>query len=254
MAKELKVEFVGNHIRLTREQWKGKDAYITNYPGLLDEVKKYTWTYTGDAHTYLRNNILATSLHKFVLDYLYGKEKIDEMIGESNIIEHLDNNGLNCTYENLHILSSDLNKAKAFSVDKEYEYLKTNIIPAMITDVYYNHNKKIFQMQVTFNKDIVFNINTNIPVECFIFHYDKFNDLFIDWLYFIECIKEEKFDISKHHSQRIYVKEVSSFQLKDSEKDAVVINRDGKCYLKINTDPNAGPIAFINHKAYEDVE
>lgn len=103
------IEINGDTITLKREQLKGNVAYISNYPGLLDEVKKYTWTYTKGDHPYLNCSKLKISLHKFVLQILYGAEKLNEMFDKSNIIEHLDNNGLNCVYENLHILSSDMN-------------------------------------------------------------------------------------------------------------------------------------------------
>ncbi|EFP61423.1 hypothetical protein HMPREF0983_02125 [Erysipelotrichaceae bacterium 3_1_53] len=55
--------------------------------------------------------------HEFVLGYIYGAKFIDEMQAKGNIIEHLDNDGMN-TFENMHILSEDLNKAKAFTIDK----------------------------------------------------------------------------------------------------------------------------------------
>ena len=73
-------------------------------------MKKYTWTYTTGDHPYLRCTKIGLSLHEFVLGFIYGAENIDKMQAEGNIIEHLDNDGLNCTYENLHILSEDMNK------------------------------------------------------------------------------------------------------------------------------------------------
>lgn len=257
MPKPMDIEFRGDMIKLQREQWKGNSAYISNYPGLLDEVKKYTWTYTEGLHPYLNCAKLEMSLHKFVLQFLYGKDRLDEMIGKSNIIEHLDNNGLNCTYENLHILSDDMNKSKAFSIDKKNAALKagkiTNI-PALITDVYYLHAKKCFQLQVFFNKDIVFNKKTNKPVESFIFHYDDFDNLFIDWLYCFECIKKEEFDVSKTHAVRFFSKDATLIELREDEKDAVVIERDGKSYLVMRTNPEEGPVAFMTHISLKKLE
>ena len=58
----------------------------------------------------MRCTKIGLSLHEFVLGFIYGAENIDKMQAEGNIIEHLDNDGLNCTYENLHILSEDMNK------------------------------------------------------------------------------------------------------------------------------------------------
>ena len=45
MPLPMTIEIQGERISLKREQWKDRVAYISNYPGLLDEVKKYTWTY-----------------------------------------------------------------------------------------------------------------------------------------------------------------------------------------------------------------
>lgn len=257
MPKPMDIEINGDTITLKREQWKGNVAYISNYPGLLDEVKKYTWTYTKGDHPYLNCSKLKISLHKFVLQILYGAEKLNEMLDKSNIIEHLDNNGLNCVYENLHILSSDMNKSKAFSIDKKQAALEKGEvvdIPALITDVYYSHKNHYFQLQVFFNKDLVFNKKTNRYVESFFFIYNDFDTLFIDWLYCFNCIKNEEFDVYKTHSVKCLSRDVPLIELREDEKDSVIIERDGKHYIVIRTDPENGPIAFMNHISYENLE
>ena len=250
------IEIQGDRIRLQRDQWKDNDAYISNYPGLLDEVKKYTWTYSEGEHPYLNCGTLKTSLHKFVLQFLYGKEKLDEMLEKSNIIEHLDNNGLNCTYENLHVISSDLNKAKAFTIDKKDAALKNGDlvdIPALITDVYYLHQHKCFQLQVFFNKNLVFNTQNGNIVESFIFFYSDFEKLFIDWLYCFDCIKEERFNVYKNNAEKVYVNETTLVELREDEKDATFIERNGKLYLVIRTDPSKGHLAYMEHSARRDL-
>ena len=112
----MEITTVGAVYQLSRDQWCGNIAKITKDDALLEEVKKYTWTYTTGDHPYLRCTKIGLSLHEFVLGFIYGAENIDKMQAEGNIIEHLDNDGLNCTYENLHILSDDMNKAKALSL------------------------------------------------------------------------------------------------------------------------------------------
>ena len=256
MPLPMTIEIQGDRICLQREQWKNNVAYISNYPGLLDEVKKYTWTYSEGKHPYLNCGTLKVSLHYFVLQFLYGKGKLDEMLAKSNIIEHLDNNGLNCAYENLHVLSSDLNKAKAFTIDKmnaELESGEITDIPALITDVYYSHEHKYFQLQVFFNKNLVFNTQNKNVVESFTFLYNDFNNLFIDWLYCFECVKDERFDVCKHHAKKVYVKEAPTFELREDEKDATIIQRDGQYYLVIRTDPEKGYLAYMEHTAYREL-
>lgn len=257
MSKKMDIQIQNDRIMLNRAQWKGNDAYISNYPGLLDEVKKYTWTYTGGKHAYLRCASLKMSLHQFVLQFLYGKEKLDRMIGNSNIIEHLDNNGLNCTFENLHVLSADANKAKAFSIDKKNEALDSDTlsaIPALITDVYYSHEHNYFQLQVFFNKNLVFSETQKQFVESFIFQYSDFDRLFIDWLYCFECIKNEEFCVEKTNADEVITEFVHLIELREEEKYSPTIIRDGQLYMVVNTDPQMGPISFMNHTSYRKIQ
>ena len=162
MEQDLKYEKIGKSYKLMREQWKGKTAFISDYSNLLQEVLKYTWTYSNG---YLRSSKLSVSLHQFVLEFLYGKEKLSQLLSEDCIIEHLDNNGLNCCYDNLHILSADYNKAKAFTIDKT----ETLEIPSFILDAFYSHERKYYQLQITFNDNLFYLFqkgqNNYLPVE-----------------------------------------------------------------------------------------
>lgn len=263
MKDTISFRHTGEVIELHRNQWNDT-AYISNYPGLLEEVLKHTWTSTKgkhsshkEKHAYLKcSSLNGISLHRFVLNFLYSKDKIDEMLGKSNIIEHLDNNGLNCTFENLHILSDDLNKAKAFSIDKLNEKNKKGeltLVPALITDVYYSHSKKMFQLQIFFNKSIVQEVETNQIVEEFIFQYSDFNNLFIDWLYCYECIKKEEFDVSKIHTDVSYVRFATHIELSEEEKGALFVKRDGKYLMVLRTDSKSGPISYMEHIPYKEL-
>ena len=104
-----------------------------------------------------------------------------------------------------------------------------------------------------FNKNLVFNTQNDNIVESFTFFYSDFERLFIDWLYCFECIKEERFDVYKNNADKIYVKEAPLIELREDEKDAVVINRDGQLYFVIRTDPDKGPLAYMEHTARRDL-
>ena len=82
MPKTVNIRVVGNVIELSRDQWKGHVAKITNDPSLLEEVKKYTWTYKDGEHPYLHNSKLNIYFHEFVLGLIYGRENIDRMQAE----------------------------------------------------------------------------------------------------------------------------------------------------------------------------
>ena len=91
-------------------------------------------------------------------------------------------------------------------------------------------------------------------MEGFIFHYNDFDNLFIDWLYCFECIKKKTFDVSKHHAVRVYSKDVPLIELRKDEKDLMIVECDGKYYLIIRTDPKNGPVAYMDHIPLEKIE
>lgn len=250
-ARKPKIERIGNMILLKRDQWKDHTATISDYPGLLDEVMKYTWTYYESDHPYLKCGKLNTSLHKFVLAFLYGADQLNHMLNNDNIIEHLDNDGLNCAYDNLHIISADYNKAKAFTIDKE-RALEPDI-PSFITDVYYSHEKHYYQMQVFFNRDVFYNQSNGQPIEELFFQYNDFRSLYIDWVYIYGCRQQGAFDLSTFHVSRLYAKNRPIIYLTEDEQDHVFIQRDGQWFLRLNPD-GGDKTTFLNKTVYQDLE
>ena len=250
-ARKPKIERIGNMILLKRDQWKDHTATISDYPGLLDEVMKYTWTYYESDHPYLKCGKLNTSLHKFVLAFLYGADQLNHLLNNDNIIEHLDNDGLNCAYDNLHIISADYNKAKAFTIDKE-RALEPDI-PSFITDVYYSHEKHYYQMQVFFNRDVFYNQSNGQPIEELFFQYNDFRSLYIDWVYIYGCRQQGAFDLSTFHMSRLYAKNRPIIYLTEDEQDHVFIQRDGQWFLRLNPD-GGDKTTFLNKTVYQDLE
>ena len=86
MPLPMTIEIQGDRICLQREQWRNNVAYISNYPGLLDEVKRYTWTYSEGEHPYLNCGTLKVSLHYFVLQFLYGKENLMKCLRNQTLL------------------------------------------------------------------------------------------------------------------------------------------------------------------------
>lgn len=255
-VKEMDVNILGEYIELKRDQWRGHSARITNDPELLEKVKKYTWTYNDGKHPYLRNGVLGMSLHEFVLSHVYGHEYVKNMIQAGNIIEHLDNDGLNCSYDNLHIISEDWNKTKAFSIDKKSKEIEDVFeMRAYATDVYYCHKEKYFQLQVAMNDDIYINAKNNQAAEMFICIYNEFEDLYLDWLYLLNKIQTRKFDFTRFHAAKIYAQERPYITINPDERNNPVIIRDGVAYLNLDAkDKNGNPMVSIVHSAKRIVD
>lgn len=189
-----------------------------------------------------------------MLDFVYGEEYVQKMTDEGNIIEHLDNNGLNCAYDNLHILSENLNKAKAFTIDMtNREENAFDNVPTYITDVYYLHDDKKFQMQIFMNDDMFINPSTGRVVEMFICWYDDFSNLYLDWLYLLNSRQSKKFDIVKFHAKEIGVKDRPYIIVSEEERNYPIIERNGVFYMNLDAQVNGNPIGFISHTARRKV-
>lgn len=254
MAMPMDINIIGNIIELSREQWKGHVAKITNDSRLLEEVKKYTWTYKEGEHPYLYNSKLKMYFHEFVLGFIYGAENIDRMQLEGNIIEHLDNDGLNCTYSNLHILSEDLNKAKAFTIDKKVAELDRSVeIPAYILDVYYLHDSKQFQLQIFMNDDIYFNKDTKKAAEMFICMYNKFENLYIDWFYLLNNRSDRKFELGTLHAENVFATERPYIKLQPGEENSPYIIRNGVTYLNLDATINGKKLVSVHHTSMRNI-
>ena len=251
----LQITKIGNSYELSREQWDGNRGYISDYPGLLEEIEKYTWTYRKGDHPYLGCSKLKISLHRFVLDFLYGRDRVSQMLERDCIIEHLDNDGLNCKYNNLHIVTSDENKTKAFSIDKKLA--KRNIIPNFITDVFYDHDKKYYQLQIVFNKDL-FKLRARNEMkshyaEAFYCIYNEFADLFLDWCYILRYQTNGRFNLNTFHADRLLAKPRPDIYLTKEEEQQACIERDGKIYFPLRTEGENG-ISVIVKSGYVDLK
>lgn len=259
--KDITFKKIGDNYELSRPQWGENKAYISDYPGLLNKVLKHTWTYKKGNHPYLSTNIKSTDgkkhpvyLHKFVLNHLYGTENLDEMLKPDNIIEHLDNNGLNCSYDNLHILSADNNKAKAFKIDKA-PIPSFTTVQTFVTGVYYSHKKKYYQVQMVFNRDALYHKLDEkiIPIECvYLFYYD-FDQLYIDWLNIMKFKKADKFDFGVLRPNKSAFQDRPQLELTEEEKKGSIVVRNGVPYLLLKTEGDDG-LAFIVKTAYRNLE
>ena len=259
--KDIKFEKYGDIYELSRPQWGNHKARISVYPGLLDKVLRHTWTYTKGKHPYLTTIVKSdngekhtVSLHRFVLNHLYGTHNVAKMLEPDNIIEHLDNDGLNCSYDNLHILSADYNKAKAFTIDKEPRP-SFAVIQTFVTGVYYSHKKKRYQVQIVFNRDVIWHHveKRSVPVERIHLIYYDFQQLFVDWLNLMKFRKLNKFDLSVLRPAKGRIIDRPQFEVTEEEKNAPIIVRDGIPYLVLKTEGD-NDLAFIVKTAYQDLD
>ena len=91
-----------------------------------------------------------------------------------------------------------------------------------------------------------------VAVEAFYLQYENFADLFLDWLYLINSkgidIQPEKF-----HGNKMIVVPRPKVELKPEEKDAAIIQRGDKFYVRLDT--SGGPrTAFMSKTTFRETE
>jgi hypothetical protein len=103
----------GNEITIFNKRWD-KIATATIRSDYIDEIQSVTWSKNGE---YLYNKEHGY-LHIYIMKKWYGEVLYASMKENDYIIDHMDNEGFNCSISNLCFLTSDENKAKGLTLDK----------------------------------------------------------------------------------------------------------------------------------------
>lgn len=106
------------------------------------EILNASWSRNGD---YLYNSKLGY-LHIYIMKKWYGEKQYQKMKEEGYVVDHMDNDGHNCSINNLCFLASDENKAKGLTVDKLSKE-KTHIALSLYKDFHTG----LFQILIDFN-------------------------------------------------------------------------------------------------------
>ena len=140
----------------------GVQATTTYLPGykefdvLLKEIKSSLWTPTVKGHIKRSHNGRTEFLHQLVYKTFNNERKLKSLYKQGFIIEHIDNNGLNCELENLAILTKRNNTLKGVRFDKlrkkNRDKLRIDIRAGFISGTY--------QINLTFLNKIRCRINS----------------------------------------------------------------------------------------------
>ena len=77
-------------------------AFVTYSEELFKQISSVTWfvVRSKTGKEYLKSGRYGL-LHQLVINYFYGADVLKEAYANDYVIDHLDNNGYDCTYENL---------------------------------------------------------------------------------------------------------------------------------------------------------
>jgi hypothetical protein len=103
-------------------------------------------------HVKLSNYIYSTQykkyLHQIIMEYWYGQDCCQKMSNNGFVIDHLDNNGLNCQYENLEFLKERKNLHLKGNV---FDKTQREQIPTAALSIYKRKDGE-YQITIGFNK------------------------------------------------------------------------------------------------------
>ncbi|PJY99741.1 HNH endonuclease [Bacillus vallismortis] len=198
----------------------------------------YTWTVKGE---YLYSNKMKKYLHRYVMEFYYGKEAIEEANKKNFVVDHIDNNSFNCRVSNLCFIPNNLNKAKGLTFDKRRIEMKDNLTLTFYKDF----STGQFQITIAFHKEFFYIVNEKaIQVDKAYFVYeDDFELVLNDAGKILQQVnKNGEFDENKLSCKNMLYYPSTYIKLKPEEKGCPVIERDGKQYLILNEHTRLGEI------------
>lgn len=227
--------------KVTRERdhihFLNKDKNIlayTDYDEILwNKVKELTWSVKNEKYLYCGK--IKKSLHQVVMDHLYGDGISQQMYKNEYIIDHIDNNGFNCKFNNLTFLKKSKNTAKGMHYDKERKAM-TSIVALNIFKIVESEE---YQITIGFNKPYyIYKNGEKIEIVVIYLKYkDRFNTALGDAEYILDELKENKnLDLSKLKADEIYFEETFKIALRNEEKKAPFFIRDEKIYINLDCD------------------
>lgn len=230
MASKNKFDVHGEVVHISRDGWD-KLASTTYREDYYGELKSVTW---GITNGYLRSQKLGY-LHRYIMAKWYGQDVLDKMTAAGFVVDHMNNESFDCQISNLSFLSSDENKAKGFTVDKQSNELRWNLALNMFKDFETGY----FQMTIFFNKTMYFiNADTNesYPVSALKLLYDTNYEIVInDARYIMLSYKEAgRFQLNRLNHIELKIEKAQFIFLNEQEKDRALVEIDGQHFLLIN--------------------
>jgi hypothetical protein len=232
-----------------------KLAFVDHTPEMYDLIKnaRFRIPETEEAKEYYKypySKEYKKTLHQISFDYYFGEELRREAYSKNYIIEHLDNDGFNCSISNLFLLKKIKNTYKGWNFDKVVENSKH--IAAL--RIYHVLENRTFQITIAFN-ELYHNDHIGKSLEKIRLLYPYNYEIVLqDAEQIIEAISNRE-NINFERWKEIYrfkdirIKYAPELQLTEEEKQqppGSLVIRDGHYYFIVGkTDTGVGLITSI---------
>lgn len=246
----------GNDIFINREGW-GRLGFATYREDYYEELVNATWTKkasSNSTNSYLFNTRLGL-LHRYIMTKWYGEEMMSEMDKRGWIVDHLNNDGMDCRISNLEFLAQNHNTAKGQTYDVESK----KMIPHIAVNIFKDFSTGNYQITIGFN-DSVFQIDSAtgkkkyinaiyllykadyriviLDAERILLKYDTEHPFTLEGLSFVGCKIEYALDIE--------LTEEELYEVANNKRSMII--RDGKPLLVLG----GGSSTKLISVAYKD--
>ncbi|MEY2363830.1 hypothetical protein R6U76_16495 [Lysinibacillus capsici] len=232
-----------------------KLAFVDYTPEMYDLIRNARFRIPETADTianykYPYSNEYKKTLHQISFDFYFGEELRKDAYSKGYIIEHLDNDGFNCSISNLFLLKKIKNTYKGWHFDKVIDNSKH--IAAL--RIYHIFENKTFQIAIAFN-EIYRNNHSGKTLDkirlLYSYNYEivlQDAELIIEALSNRENINFERWkEIYRFKDIRVdYEHEIELTEEEKQQPPGSLVFRDGHCYLLVGiTDTSVGLITSI---------
>lgn len=149
MSSKNSFEVHGEDVHIYRTGWDSV-AFATYREDYYEELTSVTWTMSKTAKSnkvYLQNGKFG-SLHRYIMKKWYGEEMVDDMTAKGWVVDHMNNDGLDCRISNLEFLPKQINTAKGNYLDVSIRELRFRIALSLHKDF----STGLYQIHIGFNK------------------------------------------------------------------------------------------------------
>ncbi|HOV28305.1 MAG TPA: HNH endonuclease [Pseudobacteroides sp.] len=229
-AKDQKVTHDNETITISRPCFKSL-AFASYTKELFEMISSVTWSVSRSktGKEYIKSSKYGL-LHQLVIAYFYGEDVLKEAYDDDYVIDHLDNNGYDCVYENLALIPKKENSAKGLTYDIERKDSIDNISINITRDF----DTKEFQISVMFNKPYNIILNSDsIPIMKLYLRYGvDFKTAFIDARSILNDLNTSKMiNLQNLRSSGFDYRKAEIMFAKHEEIESGFIVKDGQVYI-----------------------
>lgn len=216
----------GDTVFISRSGWE-RIAQATYREDYYEELSTHTW---GIKNGYPNNDNLGGGLHRYMMAKWYGYDVLKDMTEKGYVVDHMNNNHMDCRICNLEFYKANRNVAKGQYFDKE-KYNNHGIALSIFKDF----STGCFQITIGCNCLIQSSEGKTVNSIKLLYNCD-YSIVVLDAEKIMTMFNDNcNFSLSglSFCDSRVYYS--PDFELTEKEKNQVVIERDGVHYLILGT-------------------